>query len=152
MEDVLPDGKIIDSWNPLSAKGARTFLLFGRGMLVACFGGGMVEPRCEVCGKSATPSLLGSMFCADCQERYEDYHCLHCGQRVVILREIEHSDVCSSCFLRARIDGLEERQRAALRQLVKSGQRFEAIKMAKQMLGVSIGDAAFVTDELTKQS
>ena len=78
--------------------------------------------------KSAVSRLLhlGLDRCSapDCQERYEEYHCSRfCGLQVVILKEIEHSDICSLCFLRAQIEGLVEGQRAAIRQLAKSGQR-----------------------------
>ena len=88
------------------------------------------------------------MFCAGCRERYDEYRCTRCGQRVVILRDIEHSDICSLCDLRARVNGLAEEEREAIRWLAKSGQRLQAIKEAKRILGVSLGDAAFVAEEL----
>ena len=49
--------------------------------------------------------------------------------------------------LRSRVNGLSEEQQEKIRGLAKSGQRLEAIKEAKQLLGISLGDAAFVAEE-----
>jgi uncharacterized Zn finger protein (UPF0148 family) len=111
-------------------------------------GGSLLETRCDFCGKPAKRSRLGSMFCAGCQERYDEYLCSGCGQRVVILRDIGHTDICSLCDLRARVNGLPKEEREAIRRLAKSGQRLEAIKETKRILGVSLGDAALVAEDL----
>jgi len=50
--------------------------------------------------------------------------------------------------MRAWVNGLPEEQREKIRGLARSGHRLEAIKEAKHLLGISLGDAAFVAKEL----
>lgn len=109
-----------------------------------------MEDRCDMCGRPSTPSRAGFFLCAECLERYDEQVCSRCGIRMVVLKTIEHSEVCSLCELRAQINALPEEQREAIRQLAKSGQRLEAVKEAKRVLGVSVGDAAFVAGELAE--
>jgi hypothetical protein len=107
-----------------------------------------LEILCEICGKPTSLSRLDATFCDGCQDRYDAYLCSRCGGRVVILREIEHSDICSVCDLRARVDGLAGEEREAIRGLIRSGQRVRAIKEATRMLGINVGEATFVVEEL----
>jgi hypothetical protein len=48
----------------------------------------------------------------------------------------------------ARVNELPEERREKIHGLARSGQRREAIKEAKHLLGISLGDAAFVAAEL----
>ncbi len=91
------------------------------------------------------------MFCSDCQERYDEYLCSRCGQRVVYLRGGELSNPCCHCVLRARLNELPNEDREAIRGLVNSGRRIEAIKEARRILELSIGDASFVVEQLREE-
>jgi hypothetical protein len=74
--------------------------------------------------------------------------CARCGQRAVTQKADGESDFCSVCDLRARVSGLPDEQREAIRRLARSGEWSDAIQEAQRILDVSPDDAAFVTDEL----
>jgi hypothetical protein len=103
-----------------------------------------------MCGEPSAPSREGFFLCAECLQRYDEQLCSRCGIRMVVLKSIEHSGTCSLCELRAKVNDLPMEAREAICRLAKSGQRLEAIKEAKRVLDVSLGDAAFVAEELAK--
>ena len=109
-----------------------------------------MDARCDMCGRTSTPSREGLLLCVGCLERYDEQFCSRCGIRWVVSKTIAHSDVCSLCELRERVKELPKEQREAIRQLAKSGQRWEAIKEATRALGVTPGEAAFVAGELAE--
>ena len=99
---------------------------------------------CEICGKPGVPTTLGGYLCTDCVVRYDEYRCSRCSQRSLVLKDWEHSDLCGLCSIMDRINGLSQEQKEAMRDLATSGDRVNAIRNAKHLLGVSVGDAAFV--------
>jgi hypothetical protein len=103
-----------------------------------------------MCGRPSTPLREGFFLCTYCLQRYNERFCSRCGTRVVELITIEQSCLCWLCELQTRIDSLPIEQLESIRQLAKSGQRFEAIKEVKRLLDVSIGEAAFLAGELAK--
>jgi DNA-directed RNA polymerase subunit RPC12/RpoP len=97
-------------------------------------------PRCQVCGRPAQRTVA-SPLCSECLERYEDYRCARCGRQIRILKTEHHTAFCSVCDLRLKIERLPAEQQEAMRRLVRSERKIEAIREARRVLGVSLREA-----------
>ncbi len=107
---------------------------------------GVTEPRCEMCGKSAHPTDLGSLLCPGCRARYREFHCRGCGQRVMCLAEVAGDDldvaagVCADCHMRARAAALPAADREAIRAAAVRGS-LAGLREAQTRLGWSLSEA-----------
>ena len=113
----------------------------------------MAEPSCEMCGKPAVPTALGTLFCSGCAQRYCEFLCRRCGQRVVHHREFLNqspwfaSQVCSMCELQERLAAIPEADREAIRAATGRG-TLAGVKAARERLGWSIPDAVSAVELL----
>lgn len=98
-------------------------------------------PRCHICGNPAKACRGESWMCPNCLESYEDYQCSRCGNSVRILKTEPHTDICSRCDIRARLDMVPSEQREAIRTAHISGGGGEALDMAMDLLGWNLYDA-----------
>jgi hypothetical protein len=80
--------------------------------------------------------------------RTDEPLCSRCGRRPATRTGEAPKDLCSLCALCLRFNGLPEEERDAIRRLIRSGPRSEAIQEAARLLGVSANDAAFVVEDL----
>ena len=104
-------------------------------------------PRCHLCGRPAEAMLGAPPVCLGCHEKYEEYQCSCCGNSVCIQRSRQHTDICSQCELRARIEQLSEADRQALRAAA-SERTLTALVALKERLGWSIHDIKDALSEL----
>lgn len=113
----------------------------------------MTESSCEMCGKLAVPTALGTVLCAVCSRRYGEFLCRGCGQRVLYLHESLKwapwlaSEVCSTCRIRERLAGIPEADREAIRAATGRG-TIAGIKEARERLGWSIHEAVLAVELL----
>jgi hypothetical protein len=113
----------------------------------------LAEPSCEMCGKPAVPTPLGTMLCPGCARRYREFLCRRCGQRVIGHSEYLDqfpwlaSGICSTCQIQERLAGIPEADRAAIRDAAGRG-TLAAVKEARKRLGWSITDAVSVVELL----
>jgi hypothetical protein len=109
-------------------------------------------PRCYICGNPAKGTMGDSPACAACLDSYEDYQCSRCGTTVRILKTIGHTDICSRCDLRARLDAVPAEQREAIQVAQASGGEGTALRVAIDLLGWDLYDALAAVREFSKQS
>lgn len=99
-------------------------------------------PRCQICGNSAKATRGESWMCPSCLERYEDYECSRCGVAVRILKTEPHTDNCSRCDIRVRLDSVPEEHREAIRVAQAKSGEGAALGVARELLGWGLYDAA----------
>jgi hypothetical protein len=109
-------------------------------------------PRCHICGHPAKATRCESWMCASCLERYEDYQCSRCGVSVRILNTKAHTDICSRCDIRARLDMVPAEHREAIRAAHASGGKGVALDVAMDLLGWRLHDALAAVREFSKQA
>jgi hypothetical protein len=107
-------------------------------------------PRCYICGNPAKATRRGSWMCPSCLERYEDYQCSRCGGWVCIAKTEPHTDVCSGCDLRMRLDAVPVVQREAIRAAIVEVGEFAALRVARQRLWWGLKDTMAAIRELSK--
>lgn len=106
----------------------------------------MTDERCEMCGKAAERTALGSLLCPGCRIRYQEFICQRCGQRVMYLDETatEHPEfaagICATCRIRERADVLGSADRKAILAAARQGV-VRGVKEARDRLGWSISEA-----------
>jgi hypothetical protein len=109
-------------------------------------------PRCHICGNPATSTMYDSPMCPDCLDKYEDYKCSRCGVSVLILKTVCHTDLCTSCDRRARLDAVPAEQREAIRAARTTGGESAAIRVARDLLGWGLYDALAAVREISIQA
>src|SRR5258706_4864249 len=109
-------------------------------------------PRCHICGNPAKATRDESWMCPNCLERYEDYQCSRCGVMVRILKTEPHSDICSRCYIRARLDMVPAEQREAIWAAHASGGEGVALGVAMDLLEWDLYDALAAVREFSKQA
>jgi hypothetical protein len=113
----------------------------------------VAEPSCEMCGKPAVPTPLGTMLCSGCARRYGESLCRCCGQRVLHLRESPEqpsrlaSHTCETCQIRVRVAGIPEPDREAIRAAAGRGTLI-GVKEVRERLGWSIREAVSAVELL----
>jgi hypothetical protein len=107
-------------------------------------------PRCRICGNPAKAIRSESWMCLDCLERYEDYECSRCGVSVRILKTEPHTDICSRCDLRARLDAVPAEQREAICAARAKGGEPAALDVAREVLGWGLHDELAAVREFGK--
>jgi hypothetical protein len=102
--------------------------------------------RCEICGKAADLTALGSRLCPSCAARYREFRCSSCGQRVMYLVEFATlvlgvaENSCGTCSLRNRLSELAKNDREAILSAAANG-KFFGIKEIQARLGWSLREA-----------
>lgn len=94
-----------------------------------------MSTRCEFCGAEVTSlTALGSRFCNGCKEKYNEFLCDRCGQRVVQNKNFvfELQTTCSDCQMRDKIKQLSPEHRENIMAYVRIGHRIHAIKEARK--------------------
>lgn len=109
-------------------------------------------PRCHLCGNPARGTMGRSPACSDCLEKHEQFPCSGCGMTVLILRTQRQGDLCHLCGVRARLDGVPEADRRAIRDAASGRGEFEALVVAKRLLGWSLYDARDAVHLLSARS
>lgn len=105
-------------------------------------------PRCHICGNPARETAGSALMCQGCLDRYEEYQCSRCGIRVLILKTESHTDMCSRCELRARLDQAPKEHLRAIRRAKEEGGEPAALAMAIKLLRCSLPDALEVVEVL----
>jgi hypothetical protein len=110
-----------------------------------------------MCGKAAERTALGSLLCAVCRMRCQEFNCQRCGQRVMYLDEIatEHLEfaagTCGTCRIWERADALGAADRSAILAAARQGV-VRGVKEARDRLGWSIGEAASLVQVLLDET
>jgi hypothetical protein len=101
---------------------------------------------CEICGRPAKPTPLGSWICPDCRSRYRQFRCIQCAERVARLGDpvVDWPEfavgICSVCQVRERVAVLSAEDWEAIRVAASRG-TVSAIKEMRERLGWSILEA-----------
>jgi hypothetical protein len=112
---------------------------------------------CEIYGRPAEPTPLGSWICPDCRSRYRQFRCIQCGERVARLGD-PFTDwpefaagICSDCRIRERVAALSAEDREVIRFAVSRG-TVSAVKEMRGWLGWSIPEAVTAVELMRHQS
>jgi len=107
-------------------------------------------PRCCVCGDPANGTMSGDPMCLDCLRKYEYHQCSHCGVTSRILKTEGHSDICSLCDLRTRLNAVPVEQRQIIRAIRITDGEGAAIHTARRLLGWGLYDSLEAVREFSK--
>lgn len=107
--------------------------------------------KCWICGDLGSASVVGSVLCLACRARYDEYCCVKCGQNVCIDKAIPHGDVCSGCLLRERASRLPPFLLEPIAAEAEAGRMILAIKLARETLGWSLPDAAYLANQIRER-
>jgi hypothetical protein len=102
----------------------------------------MALDRCEMWGKPKEP-IQGHDRCGTCRERYDVYECASCGKRVAILKTISHSELCSACNTRRKMEGLTVtyEQWTEIDARILARNILPALKLIVEQCGIGLGEA-----------
>jgi hypothetical protein len=94
--------------------------------------------------------ILGAIVGVKRQIRkgYHRFACSRCGQRVVVRKGTEPTNLCPVCVLQARLNALTADQREALYKLARSGSPADLLTGAQLILGIPAEDRAMRSSEL----
>lgn len=97
----------------------------------------MIERRCDICGKPSASSEPEFLLCSECVQRYDEYLCPGCGSRMVSLKNVEHSVICSFCrYANDDFGDIPE-----FDSLIFAGRKFDALRLLTQIRGCNLDDA-----------
>jgi hypothetical protein len=108
-------------------------------------------PRCEICGNPAKGWLDSSQLCSKCLDRYMTYQCSRCKSRVLILKTVDHTDMCWLCDLQTRLEAVSESDREAIRTAAITGGECAGIDAVIRLLGWGLHDAVAAVKALKRQ-
>ena len=109
-------------------------------------------PRCHICGNPAKEIADSHAMCPGCLDRYETYICSRCGVSTLILKTKHHTDLCGHCDICTRLALVPEEHREAIRTAQAEGGELNALKLARNLLGLGRYDALAAVRELCGRS
>jgi hypothetical protein len=99
-----------------------------------------------MCGKPAEPTPLGSLLCPACCERYGEFLCGKCSERVMYLHDFADlpgiaAGLCCACHADQHLGTLTDQQREQLDALILDRKILMGMKRIREALGVRIHEA-----------
>ena len=90
----------------------------------------MGSMKCELCGKRpATDIGSRTYLCGEHAPEYRVYHCVQCGQRVLVIRERVSDDTCELCKADQRIAELPTSLLERIDEMLEGGARLQVMKL-----------------------